>query len=292
MEQARDLANRLRPEITSDYISAERQRQPARALGPPFAHIDNLLQPFILIRELPLVNQQAGADLPSAYGVLNTAERHHDVVDVRAIDPQREKRRRQRPRDGDRDALHGRGAVGSSDDDRAVVVSHTGTMREQQIGVRQVRVGVERDRADLVLSIERGTVQRFDIGEMVAEFDSVPRNFAAGKSVMHERIIGIRAVGDGDLHCFLDRSASQRSSVLKSAAGARYSFGVICSSISLCVGAPYGTGPYTRLSSGPEDHKRRRLAVDVDQVAEVQAVAFFTDGGLAQLALNPVKIQC
>ena len=52
------------------------------------------------------------------------------------------------------------------------------------------------------------------------------------------------------LRNYFPRSRSQRMRALISAGGARYSRGVTCSIISRCVGAPCGTGPFTRLSSG------------------------------------------
>ena len=93
------------PEIAPDHVAAERQRHAARALRPPFSKVDDLLQPVVLIGELPLVNQEPRLNLPFAHGVLNAIERHHDVCDVRVEKTQRQKRRGQRPGHGDGDSL-------------------------------------------------------------------------------------------------------------------------------------------------------------------------------------------
>ena len=57
------LRDHLGPEIAPDDVAAERQRQPAGALRPPLAEVDDLPQPFVLIRELPFVDQQPGLGL-------------------------------------------------------------------------------------------------------------------------------------------------------------------------------------------------------------------------------------
>ena len=63
-----------------------------------------------------------------------------------------------------------------------------------------MRVGVKRNRADFVLALEGGAVQRLDVGEQVAELDAVGRHLAARQPVVHERVVGIRTMGDGDFH--------------------------------------------------------------------------------------------
>ena len=88
--------DQLRPEIAANHVAAERQRQAARALGPPLAEVDELPQPLLLVGELPFVNQQPRLDLAVAHGLEDLVERHHHVLDVRLVEPQRQERGRQR----------------------------------------------------------------------------------------------------------------------------------------------------------------------------------------------------
>ena len=102
VQQPRQAADQLRAEIAANHVAAERQRQAAGAIRPPLAEVDELAQPFLLVGELPFVNQQAGLDLAVAHGLEDLVERHHDVFDVGLVQPQREKRGRQRARESRR----------------------------------------------------------------------------------------------------------------------------------------------------------------------------------------------
>ena len=73
--------------------------RPAGALRPPLAEVDDLLQPLVLIRQLPFVDQQAGLGLAVEHGLLNLVERDDDVLEVRLVEPQRQIRGRQRSRE-------------------------------------------------------------------------------------------------------------------------------------------------------------------------------------------------
>ena len=105
VQQLRDLGDHLRPEVAPDDVAAERQRQPAGALGPPLAEIDDLPQPFVLIRQLALVDQQAGLGAAVEHRLTDLVERHDDVLEVRFVDPQRQVGGRQRARNRDAAAL-------------------------------------------------------------------------------------------------------------------------------------------------------------------------------------------
>ena len=140
-----------RPEIAADDVAAERQRQAAGPLGPPLAEIDDLLQPFVLVGQLPLVDQQARVRLAVEDRLLNLVERDDDVFEVRLVDAQRQVRGRERAREwrsacpspaSDRPAR--------GDDDRAVLVAHARAVRQQRVLVDEVRVGVKGHGRDLV----------------------------------------------------------------------------------------------------------------------------------------------
>ena len=84
------------------------------------------------------------------------------------------------------------------DDDRPVLVAHAGAVRQQRVLVDQVRVGVERDRRHLVRALERRAVQRLDVREHLVDDDAAGVDVAARQPEEHERVVGIRAVRDGD----------------------------------------------------------------------------------------------
>src|SRR5436853_565896 len=63
VQQQRQRRDVPRAEVAPDDVAAERKRQPARAIAPPFAEIDDLLQAFIRPGDLSFVDQQSGLDL-------------------------------------------------------------------------------------------------------------------------------------------------------------------------------------------------------------------------------------
>ena len=54
-----EVEQRVGPEVAAGDVRAERQRQPGLE-QPPLAEVDDLLQPFGLVGELALVDQEAG----------------------------------------------------------------------------------------------------------------------------------------------------------------------------------------------------------------------------------------
>ncbi len=71
-------------------------------------------------------------------------------------------------------------------------------MRQQRVLVDEVRVGVEGHRRDFVLAIEGRSVEGLDIGEDLIDDQPAGIDRTAGQAKKHERVVGIRAVGDGD----------------------------------------------------------------------------------------------
>ena len=59
---------------------------------------------------------------------------------------------------------------------------------------------MERHGGDLIRSLECSPVQCFDIVEDLLEFEPTGRHGAAGEAVEHEGVVGIRTVGDGNVH--------------------------------------------------------------------------------------------
>ena len=59
------VGDRPRTQVAPDHVAAERQRQPAGPIRPPFAEIDDLPQPFVRVRQLAFVDQQPAATSPA-----------------------------------------------------------------------------------------------------------------------------------------------------------------------------------------------------------------------------------
>ena len=100
------LRDHLGPEIAADDVAAERQRQAAGPLRPPLAEVDDLCKPFVLVRQLALVDQQPGLRLAVEHRLLNLIERHDDELEIRLVDPQRQVGGGQRAGNRDAAALH------------------------------------------------------------------------------------------------------------------------------------------------------------------------------------------
>ena len=84
------------------------------------------------------------------------------------------------------------------DEARAVAIAHRGAVRQQRVAVGQVGVGVDRDRGDLELTAHRALVQRLDVLQLVDVGEAFGVDLPGGERVEHERVVGIRAVGDVD----------------------------------------------------------------------------------------------
>ncbi len=187
-----------RAEVAADDVAAKRQRQTTSLVRPPLAEVDNLLQALVLIRQLPLVDEQPRLCLAIEDGLLDLVERDNDVLEVGLVQPQREIRGCQRPRNRDAAALDGRRAAGLRDDDRAVVVAHACAMGQERVLVREMRVGVKRHGGDFVRAVERGPIQGLDIGEHLLDDQTTGLDRPARETEKHERVVGVGAVGDGD----------------------------------------------------------------------------------------------
>ena len=101
MQHARDDPHRLGAEVAANDVAAERQRQAAGALEPPFAQVHDLLEAVDGVGELALVDEQAGLDAAVHDGLVNLVERHDLGHERPVVHLQREKRRRHLA--GDRD---------------------------------------------------------------------------------------------------------------------------------------------------------------------------------------------
>jgi hypothetical protein len=122
------------------------------------------------------------------------------VRDIGRIQAQREKGGRERSWNGYRHPFERTRQILARHDDRTVAIAHARTVRQQDVAVGEMRVRVKRDGADLVAALERRAIQRFDVAEDVLDLDVAGRHLAAGQAVEHERVVGVRAVSDGNAH--------------------------------------------------------------------------------------------
>src|SRR4029453_2505442 len=99
-----EIVQRLRPEIPPRHVDSERQRQ-TRLEQPPLAEIDDLAQPFRLVRQLALVDEQARVRSPGLHLVEDLVERDLAETELPEEEPEDEKRGRHAPRDRDLDRL-------------------------------------------------------------------------------------------------------------------------------------------------------------------------------------------
>ena len=107
------------------------------------------MQPPIGVRELALVDEEAGVRPACRHVVLDLIERYDDVTGRRLIQLEREKRRGQLAWHRDHHAWRSEGrarsggAGGGRDDPRPVPVADARSMREQRVAIGEVRVGVQ-----------------------------------------------------------------------------------------------------------------------------------------------------
>ena len=198
MQQLRDLADHLGSEIAADDVAAERQRQAAGPPGPPLPEIDDLLQPFVLVRQLPLVDQQPRVRLAIENCLTDFVERDDEVFEVRLVDAQGQVGGGERARDSDPRALYLRRTILARHHDRTVLVAHARAVRQQRVLVDEMRIGVKGHRRHLVAPLERRPVQRLDVREHLVDDDAAGVDVVARQTIEHERVVGIRAVRDSD----------------------------------------------------------------------------------------------
>ena len=197
-EMARDVACQRGAKVLSDDVTAERERQPG--LGePPFAHVGDEVQPAIGEGELALVDQQSEVDVAVLDGILDRVEWRGDRDEVGLVQPQGEEGTREGAGNGDALAANtGPRHWLPRHESRTVLIAHGRTVREEGVFVGQVRVRMDRDRSYLELTEEGALVERFYILQLVDVTQIAGIDLPFGKSVEHERVVGIRAVGDVD----------------------------------------------------------------------------------------------
>jgi len=150
------------------------------------------------------VNEQPHVHVAADDGVFDLIEWSLHGREVRLVELQREKGAGERSRDGDALAADiGALCRGSRDETRSVAIAHGCAVREQCVPVSEVGVCVDGDRGDLELRAQGALIERFDILQLVDVAQVAGIDFPFGERVEHERVVGIRAMGDvdGGGHC-------------------------------------------------------------------------------------------
>lgn len=122
------------------------------------------------------------------------------MVDVRDDQPQHEKGRRQRPRNGDpsaREIVYRH--IFSRDEDRAIALSHARPARQKHVEVGDIGIGVKRERCQFVFAHQSAAVERFDVSEDMLEAKAFGGNLPLRERIEHEGVIGIRTMRDANV---------------------------------------------------------------------------------------------
>src|SRR5436190_5496623 len=200
LQYLREIVERLRPEIAPRHVDSERQRQ-ARLEQPPLAEVDDLAQPFRLVRELAFVNQQPRVGAPGLHLVEDLVERDLAETEVAEEEPQDEERGGHAPRNRDLDRLQLLTLEWlTRHDDRPVSRAHARSVGEHCIVALNERIGMQRDRGRLEPSLERPVVQGLNVPQHVLELEPARVDPVRGKRPEHECVVGIRAVAESDQH--------------------------------------------------------------------------------------------
>ncbi|CAN5808597.1 hypothetical protein BH20ACT14_BH20ACT14_18360 [soil metagenome] len=195
-----DLREHLWSEVPPSDVDAERQRQPGLE-EPPLAEVEHFCEAVILERELTFVDQEAcmrstGRDL-----LWNLVEGELPEAEVAEDEPQREERRRHRPRHDDlelRKLFAGERAT--CDHDRPVPGADACPVRKERVVLLHERIRGERERGHLEPPRSRPLVQRLDVGEYLLELVAPRFDPIARERPEHERVVGIGTVTDADPH--------------------------------------------------------------------------------------------
>ena len=123
------------------------------------------MQPLVLERQLPFVDDQPGVIFAFFDRLQNLVERHDLVGEpLRQQQAQGKERRGQRAGHGDAAAaqlVHRHRPAG--DDHRAVAVAHAAAARQQSVLVEQVGVGVDADGGHVEFAAQGAAVERLDV---------------------------------------------------------------------------------------------------------------------------------
>src|SRR5436189_89642 len=160
------------PEIAPRHVNSERQRQ-TRLEQPPLAEVDDLTQPFRLVRELPFVNQQPSVGAPRLHLVEDPVERDLAETELAEEEPENEERGGHAPRDRDLERLQLLTLEWlTRHDDRPVARAHARSVGEHRIVALNERIGVQGDGGRFEPSLERPVVQGLNVPQHMFELEA------------------------------------------------------------------------------------------------------------------------
>src|SRR5688572_22088043 len=197
-QMPRDFLLEVARHVLPNDVSAEGKRKPG-LLQPPRSHIGDQVQALVLVGELALVDQQTGVDVARVYGLFDLVERDDDGDEVGLVEPESEICASHHS--GNSDALPG--DVGASHgvlrhEHGAVAVTHGSSVREQRVSIGEIGIRVDRDRRHVELTAQGAAVQSLDVLQLVDIAQALGVDLSVGEGVEHERVVGVRAVGEMD----------------------------------------------------------------------------------------------
>src|SRR5437762_10108118 len=92
LQIARNRAHQAFPEVASDDVAAERQRE-LRLLIPPLAHVGPEMQTAVGVGQLALMDQESRIGVSGSDAIFDLIEGNDDVTRGRLVQSQRQKRR-------------------------------------------------------------------------------------------------------------------------------------------------------------------------------------------------------
>src|SRR3990167_6165798 len=185
-------------------IKPERERGFFR---PEFADVEEHMQPGVLIRELPLVYEEPGLDIPPRDGGHDLVESHFHGYEPVGEQAEEEVCRGELSRYAyllPFEARHGL----FRNDDRAVSFSHARAAGHDSVIVLYFQISVRGNCGSFEFFIERALVQGLNVLYDVLKIDFVRSHFPGSYAVKHESVVGVGAVSES--HLYLRQSTSSR----------------------------------------------------------------------------------
>ncbi len=166
-EDVAQFVAHLGREVLADDVAAERERDAAARALPPFAKVENELEPLVGKGELALVDDETHVGLAGFHGIKDFVKGHHHVVEALAeIKLGGEEGARHQAGDGDLLAeepllaglvvgVVGQSLGGGRDKHRAVAVAHARAAGQEGVLVEHVGQRVDGDGGDVQLAAGR-----------------------------------------------------------------------------------------------------------------------------------------
>src|SRR5262249_41466038 len=144
------LPHQVGAEVTPDHVSTHGQRQSC-FLMPPFTQINDLVQTQRLIEKLPFVDQQSGVAITPLHCFNDAIEWHYFIFEIGVKNAQGQEGTGERARYSNLQTGQVRlRELLARYHNRSVVVSDRCSVREQNVLVRNVGIGMKTNCSDVV----------------------------------------------------------------------------------------------------------------------------------------------